>query len=144
MRVRRSPGPASASSASLNAFILKSVAAHAGSARSTRSRNAATSSSRLRVSMKYSSTICAAVMGDGRGWRFMRIAPGKRPSRRLGPRLVGAARLNRLQDVDAADHQIGADVVDLERLADAPEQHDGQAAAEVLLELVEPAQHARR
>ena len=41
-------------------------------------------------------------------------------------------------------HEVGADLVDVEGLADALEQHDCQAPSQVLLELRESAKHAAR
>ena len=49
----------------------------------------------------------------------------------------------RPQDLDAAQHNAFVDLVGVEGHADRPEQHDRQAAAEVLAELVEAGENRR-
>ena len=49
----------------------------------------------------------------------------------------------RPQDLDAAQHNPFVDLVGVEGDADRPQQHDRQAAAEVLAELVEPGENRR-
>ena len=56
---------------------------------------------------------------------------------------AGRGLCDRPQDFDAAQHNAFVDLVGVERDADRPQQHDGQPAAEVLAELVEPAQNRR-
>ena len=120
-------------SASANAFIRKSRPAYDGSARSRRSRNAAISSSFVRFSMKYSSTSSLGLERAQRGlWR----------SWRSSRRTVGVLEIP--EHADAPDHNVAADLVHVERRADRPQHQDRQRAAQVLAELVQPAQHARR
>src|SRR6476646_2156424 len=104
-------------SACTNARILKSRAARPGSDRSSRSRNAAISSSRLRFSMKYSSV-------SSRALRDMDRLP----------------RLHRFQQLDATDHDVAIDTVHVERHANLLEQHDGEFAAQMLLKFGQTAQ----
>src|SRR5215218_5168599 len=107
--------------------MRKSAAPYAGSARSSRSRNAAISSSRVRFSMKYSSTTSRALSGDG-----CCIA------------VLGLVRLcERSQDFNAAQHNAFVDLVGVEGDTDRAQQHDRQAAAEVFAELVEPGEDRR-
>src|SRR5687768_5185317 len=109
--------------------MRKSRAAYPGSARSIRSRNAAISSSRVRFSMKYSSTSAVALNGDRVFMGFLDQRP-----------LV----LQRPEDIDGADDEAAIDFVGVERDADGPQHHDGQPSAQVLAEFVQAAQHARR
>jgi hypothetical protein len=58
---------------------------------------------------------------------------------------VGAMRLLEIaQHADAANHNVAADLVHVERGADRSQHQDRQRAAEVLAELVEAAEHAGR
>src|SRR5262245_6912476 len=79
--------------------------------------------------MKYSSTSSLALNGNRVFMEFL----GK-----------GVGLLQRLQDLDAPYHEAAIDLVRIERLADSLEQHDGQLAAEVFAEFVEPAEHTCR
>src|SRR5829696_5059068 len=77
--------------------------------------------------MKYSSTTSLGVSGD-----LLSMED-------LGMTLL----LDGAQHLDAAQHNAFVDLVGVERNADRPEQHDRQAAAEMLAEFVEPAQDGR-
>src|SRR5262249_18075200 len=105
-------------SACTNARIRKSRSARPGSTRSSRSRNAAISSSRLRFSMKYSSVSSCALRNMDR-----------------------LLRLHRSQHLDASDHDVAVDAVNIERLTDVLEQHDGEFAAQMFLKFGQTAQH---
>src|SRR5688572_1853901 len=95
------------------------------------------SSSRVRFAMKYSSTTSFGLSGDRLSMSVLALVCGAGRQR-------GAARLfDRAQDFDAAQHNAFVDLVSVERDADRAQQHDGQPAAEVLPELVQPAQNRR-
>ena len=101
------------------------------------------SSSFVRFSMKYSSTSSVAVSGDVRGCDVM--AASRRGRGQDARRAVPPDRASVLRggdQLDTPDHSVPVDFVHVERLPDAPEQHDRQLAAEVLAELLEPAEDA--
>ena len=89
----------------------------------------------MRFSMKYSSTSSLALSGtSGTIVAFMALLA-----------LSDRARVLEIpQHADAPDHNVPADVVHVERRADRSQHQDRQRAAEMLPELVEPAQHAVR
>src|SRR5262245_57033005 len=82
-----------------------------------RSRNAATSSSRLRFSTKYSSSSCF-----GLSIGFLLIV------------LMGGGQAPFLQSAGTPGHQIGVDLVYIICLADALQQHDREVPSQVLAE----------
>ena len=101
------------------------------------------SSSFVRFSMKYSSTSSVAVSGersrcDVMGGLELAGRSGRPAGGARGPRRI----LRAGEQLDTPDHSVPVDFVHVERLADAAEQHDRQLAAQVLAELLEPAENA--
>src|SRR5512134_641923 len=102
----RLPFPVRPTSASANAFIRKSRLAYEGSARSSRSRNAAISRIFVRFSMKYSSTSSLGLSGLGEGVALMTLLT----------QTVGMLEIP--DHADAPDHNVVADLVHVEGRAD--------------------------